>query len=402
MLQNKYLIKKIIGVSGIIFLSSICFFLANIILGRMLSKEDYGYFQFIRTVTFILPSIVILGMDVSFIRFFSKKNVSKFNWFRNLLVSIRNTSILSIPIVLFIILFYQIQFFHGLIIYLILLFYGFLLLGNSILRVNSQYFKAQFLTSGWRIIFFLFVLFLFIINSFTRDYVIKSYFISFVIFVVFALIFLKKITKGKEEVSNKKIFGNGFLFFLITVSGIIMTQLDRFFISKILGFEALGIYVAVSVVIITIFNLTSTSIGFVLMPYLAKGKKINKKKLAIFIISITIVLSLFFLFFTQHMNHIFYNGRYDGHQNVINLFIIIGALQFLYNFIYFSLGGIGEKVDFIRFFYSIGISIIIFIVLSLILIPKLNIIGAAIATAISWLIRDIGGIMILRKKRIHV
>jgi O-antigen/teichoic acid export membrane protein len=181
-----------------------------------------------------------------------------------------------------------------------------------------------------------------------------------------------------------------------------MTQLDRFFISKILGFEALGIYVAVSVVIITIFNLMSTSIGFVLMPYLAKGRKINKKNLIFFIILIVITLSLFFLFFTQKMNHIFYNGRYDGYQNLINLFIIIGALQFIYNFIYFSLGGIGEKIDFIRFFFSIGISIIVFIVLSLILIPKLNILGAAITTAVSWLIRDIGGIMILRKKRIHV
>ncbi len=401
MLKNKFFVKKVGGVSAIVFISSICFFLVNIFLGRMLTKEDYGYFQFIRTVTFILPSIVILGMDVSFIRFFSKYDMSKTSWFRNLLISIRNTSILSIPIVLFIILFYQIHFFHGLIIYLILLFYGFLLMGNSILRVSGQYFKAQFLTSGWRIIFFIFIVFLFIMSSFTIDYVICSYFMSFVLFVVFAMIFLKKIPKGKEEVPNKNIFGKGFLFFLITVSGIIMTQLDRFFISKILGFEALGTYVAVSVVIITIFNLTSTSIGFVLMPHLAKGKKISKKNFTFVIPCIAVGLSLFFLFFTQYMNHIFYNGRYDGHQNLINLFIIIGVLQFIYNFIYFSLGGIGEKVDFIMFFFSIGFSIIVFIVLSLILIPKFNIIGAAIATSVSWLIRDIGGIMILKKMRIH-
>ena len=401
MLQNKYLIKKIIGVSGIIFLSSICFFLANIILGRMLSKEDYGYFQFIRTVTFILPLLVILGMDASFIRFFSKINISTYKWHTNLIISLRNTAIVSIPLVIFIVIFYQIQWSHGLIVYLIIILYGFLLIGNSILRINSEYIKAQLLTSGWRIVFLISIMGLLIFHSFNKNNVIILYLIAFMFFVIILLIFLKRISEGGKIVSNNDIFKKGSLFFIITISGIIMTQLDRFFISKMLGFEALGVFVAVSLVIITVFNLMGTSIGYVLMPYLAKGNKLNKNTILILVISITIILSIFFVISTRHMNHIFYKGRYDGYQNLIYIFVLIGILQFIYNFIYFSLGGIGEREDFIKFFFSIGISIIIFIILSLILIPRLNLMGAAIATAISWLIRDIGGLIILRRKKIH-
>jgi len=396
------LIKKVGGVSSIIFISSICFFFANIFLGRYLSKSDYGYFQFIRTVTFIIPSVVVLGMDISFIRFFSQSDISNYNWLRNIVISIRNTSIISLPIVILVVVLYHITFFHGFLIYIILILYSFLILSNSILRLNSKYFTAQFLTSGWRIIFFLFIVLLFITNYLTKKYVVLFYFLSFLIFVLFGIKFLLSSPKGQERVSNTLLFKKGLLFFFITISGMIMTQLDRFFISKILGFKALGIYVAVSVVIITVFNLMSTSIGFVLMPYLAKGKKIKKKLMYILIPSVMLLLSIIFIFFTESMNHFFYKGRYDGHQNLIVLFVAIGVLQFFYNIMYFSLGGIGTKLDFTKFFFSIGLSIVVFVVLCVILLPKLNILGAAIATAISWLIRDIGGIIILRKKRLHV
>lgn len=400
----KKIITKVSGVAIIVIASSISFFIANVLIGRFLSKADYGYIQFIRTITFILPIIILTGMDAAFIRYFTESDLKKYDWLRNLTISLKNSIIFSIPIMVFIHFYYNLFWFHSILVLLILVIYSFFLLSNSILRISNQFNKAQILTSGWRIIFLISILIITLCNSVEKKLVIFLYFLSFLMLLLPAFKYLSKLPRGRIKISNLKIFKKSYLFYFITVSGIVMTQLDRFFIGKILGFESLGVFVAVSLVIITVFNLLGTSIGYVLMPYLAKGKKINKNYLIVFVAAISIILFIFFLFFAGRINSILFQGKYDGHRSLILIFCFIGMSQFIYNFIYFSLGGIGKNSDFKKFLLFIIFSIFVFIVSAIILINKFDILGAAIATLISWVIRDLGGVytILTRKQKINI
>jgi len=393
--------RNVTGVAIIVILSSLSFFIANIVLGRFLTKADYGCFSLLRAITFILPMIVTLGMDASFIRYFSKNGLENFYWWKNLKISEVNTLLVSLPLVIFFHFYYNINWLYTLLVYFIICIYSFFLMSNAILRINSKYEKAQFLTSGWRIIFLFFCVILLIVNAINKNNVILSYFVAFVIFLLFAYLFLKRIPLGGKFAKNIDVFHSGALFYLITMSGILMTQLDKFFVGKMLGLEELGVFTAVSLVILTTFNLMGTSVGYVLMPYLAKGNKVDYKKLIAFILLASVILTLLFILFGNNINHFLFKGKYDGYQNLINIFILVGICEFVYNFIYFILGGIGIKSDFIKFIYWIGFALITFVIISIVFIPKYQLVGAAFATLVAWAIRDTGGIIILASESLR-
>ena len=100
------------------------------------------------------------------------------------------------------------------------------------------------------------------------------FFLSFALMFVVAKIIENRISVGSKIVSLKEIYRYGSTFFIINIFSILMIQLDKLIISLNQGSVAVGIYVGVSLIALTVFNLAGTTIGYVLMPHFATGNKI--------------------------------------------------------------------------------------------------------------------------------
>ncbi len=395
------LLKKI-GYVAIIMISASGFQMAsNIILGRGLSKEEYGVFSLIRKVIQFSSWILVFGSDVGLIRLFNK-SITKYNW-KNFLkrILLYSLSFSIIPLLIFLKL-YSLSNNQIIATILIIFITVILIIGNGIFRIQNKYNLAQFIISGVRYLFFVSLVILWYVNNLTLNNSIMVFTVSYFMFGLLCVFYLRTIPNGIDIISLKDVIKESSEFYLITIVTVSLIVADTLIVAKYFAYEYVGVYAAVSILPVTIFNLSGSSIGQVLMPSLAKGEIRSFKKIIFISVGIVLILFFVFSFIGNHLLHYTFNGKYDGNSNLFSIFIFMGIAQYFSNIIYFSIGGIGTR-NILKYFL---INTIILTVLYILLINYLiltniitNISSVAIITVLVWVIRDFMGIHLIIKSR---
>lgn len=381
----------------IVILGAVASFGANVLLGRTLTTEHFGHFSLIRSVLFFLPTFVFLGFGHALVRISKNENIFQLDWKQ----SVRKMEKLSFSIVLILILlirlFYPFSLVESIAVGVAAWLLSRIWITNALLRLKKRFVLGQFIPLAWRFIFLLGLVSVMIWIELSIEIALFVFFGSFAFAFVINTFFERNIPSGEKPIKLSKIISSGGFFFLISAVTLLMTQMDKFMISATLGTEQVGIYVGVSLVSLTVFNLVGSTIGYILMPHLANNNRLGKWETAFYFLLIPTFILVLMLYGGDLANDILFKSKFSGHDGLLNLAITLGLLQYFHNLITFTIGGLANAGEMKMFFVIVALSFVLLGIVSYWGSQSGSLFNLVFGVVFAWSLRNVGGGILLAK-----
>jgi len=403
--------KQVVNLSGIVFFFSILTaglsFFIRFYFARTLGTDMYGlFFAGIAFVSFILL-FTDLGTSATLMRFIAEFTIKKqFKKLKQLIsimvIFLFSTSVIVGLVVYFLADYLAINFFHspGSVLFIKLLavllffltierFFKYVFLGFK----KPYYFSISNFVKSLLIILFAFFFFMQSPSPITAIY---AYLLAHLIVFIGSLILtrylfpkFKKYNTWWENKLFKRVIIFGMSLFLILISNLIITNTDTLMLTYFRSLAEVGFYQA-ALPTSELLKILPTAITFVLTP-LAASLFVQKKRKDIkqlyelvqnYMFIFIIPIGFLFMFFAPLVLRVSFGAAYENGGialtilTIANLFMNIALIN---NSFFYAL----EKPQLITKFFFLAV--IINLILNFILIPLYGIIGAASATAISYL-----------------
>ena len=366
----------------------LCSFIATLKLGEILTMENFGFFNLLKRIFPMGATIILLGIDKSYIKYFSKADKMKI--FHFVLPLILFNSMILTLIIGFLYNFNG----YDLSIFICFVIFSFTLFLTSYARLKDEYATAQFIQAGHKIIFFISILGIMAYYDINSIEIINIFLISFLIPFLYLFKYLydeKSINISIPAKEFKKIVSFGFLFFLVNILNLMVVNMEGLFIPYYYGQEANGIYSGLSFIYITVFVMIGTSIGYVLFPMLSKKEQINFKSLLFYTSFIVFIISFIFILFGDLINSIAFKGKFDIYRTFkIDLMIIlIGALQFINGLFHWCILGLGSKKNIVEYLKIIILTLITYFLSVLLIAIFFNpsFLGIIPIVLVAWIVK---------------
>jgi len=389
--------KTFLGFS-LLKLGSNCFiFLIPLILAKFFSPEQFGSYSLSMMIVYFFASLLLRPFGNPFVVFSNEEQKETQKISKTLTARL---FFLSISFVLFII---SIFVFRGYIAQFAsitniqVLFLFFVFTGLGIRQMFGSLFLALYqrlmngiydLLVGISMLFFLFGLYYF--NLFSLEYIFLIFLLAPLVVTIFILPFIKRkslFPLSFDVSSLKKMFDYSKWIILGGTAVYFIHWGDNLVLRMFVSFEEIGIYnFGYQVFKATI--IISTFIPMYFLPFITRfiddPEKISaylfKKRIKILLFG-SLCFILFFIFFPFLLNLI-YGSTYQDSYNVTRI-LLIGSFFGLYRMFYHPLFNAMKKYKFIQL--SQVCSFIINFSLNFIFVPLFGILGAAIATTITYI-----------------
>ena len=382
-------------------------------------EELVGKYSFLNSMVILLGSLSLLGMNSSFLQFTGKYEAEQKEHLISQLIkkkySLLSASFLIILIgYLFLSRVLKIDYFDqdniavfDLVIMTILPF-AFTILNIEILRG----FKFLYLSELFRNIFrygvlLIVVILLVLLNK--VQYILDAYVALFLSLFLFSTAIIIKTIRSKtfldinkqEKLKFKDIVRVSFPMSFSFISLLIMQSCDVFLLEQYYSF-AIVAYYGVAIKISTIISIILSSINATIAPKISKlffennmiqlGNVIKKATLLNFILSLPIIIVL--ILFSDYILS-FFGDSYVVVSSALYIILIGQTFNALCGPVGLYFNMTGKQNYFQRIVF---LALIINIILNIILIPKFEMIGAAISTAFSFVLWNVVGVVYIYKK----
>ncbi|MBI5056322.1 MAG: oligosaccharide flippase family protein [Nitrospirae bacterium] len=194
----------------------------------------------------------------------------------------------------------------------------------------------------------------------------------------------------KENNFYSKIFRYSTWFVVTPVMLAMLSYTDRFLLNRFTGLREVGVY-SVAMNFTGILFMFGNIVGRVLLPSLSKIWEQNQRDRAMFMLNFTTKVNTLILLgayivlvlLRKPVMSLLYGSQYLEGTSVIGLL----AVYWIYNSIFWIIKGYGELIE-KTYFSFIGclIGLPVSILLNYLLIPRYNMIGAAIASTVTFAI----------------
>ncbi|MDH7913709.1 MATE family efflux transporter [Winogradskyella sp. SYSU M77433] len=394
-----------------------------LLLTNYASEELVGQYNFFNSTILLLSSLTLLGMNTSFLQF-----VGKFEAYGNFgkIVSLYKRKLILLVssyllvIVTYIILSngFDIEYFQDIQLMSVLdkalitlLPFSIAMLNFEVLRAfDMLYISELFRNIGRFGLFFIFlcVLILFDKISIVLDIFVISILILAIfstILIVFKLMKIKQVYV-KEKTSFIEIIKVSFPMSFSLISLLIMQSIDVYTLEYYYGFEIIAYY-GIAVKISAIVGIILTSINATIAPkiselYFKKDKKNLRliiKKATLLNATLSLPLIILIIFFSGQVFRLF-GANYILAQNALNIILIGQIVNVL-------CGPVGLYLNMTskQFFLqkTLVFALVINIITNFILIPKYEMLGAAISTAFSFIFWNIIGVIyVIKTDRVNL
>lgn len=400
-----------------VLLSKVLTYLYKIIVARSFGPEIYGLFSLSVAIVSLFVFISALGLDAGVLRFIpklrSKKQSNKISFIFKTVITIQLIFSIILGFLLFLSAEYiAITFFHNSNLVIFLRFFSIVVPVNVLLTTFLGTIKAyekigwySFIYNILQNILKVITLGLFILIGFKANSVILSYILSLFLALLFAYFVCRFIIKEVFKKSNidkrekrillKDVFSYSWplMFFALTFS--IMYWINSFVLGYFRSVTEVGFY-EVGMSIAMLLSLSSSLFIQLFFPLVTKRyyeKKENletikqlSKQIGKWIFIINLPITVMLLLFPGVFINVLFGKEYLIAENVLRIL----AVAFLFDSIttissnLLSMYGKTKTI-----FTDMGIAALMNLALSLFLIPKYGIVGAAISAAISFIILDI-------------
>lgn len=365
----------------------------SILVARLLGPENKGILTSIVLIPTFLTMIGNVGISISNVFYIAKNNKKTIIAFSNSLIASLILSIILFPIGILIVHIFKEKWFTGIPFKYIILSFSLLPLGLlknyviSILRGFNKIELSNYVNFSMNLSYFILILLLYKIYLVHIISVLIIFVLSNIIAVIVSLYNLNKCIKLKIQLTKvniiefKKNFLYGFRGYLSNIFSFLNYRIDMFLIMKFLNPAMLGIY-SVAVTIAEKIWLLPNVISYVLFPHIAiyKDKKMTPL-LSRWIFIVMVIISALLVIVLKPLIILVYSKAY---QYSYTPFIYL-----LPGIIFLSIGKLMASDVIGRGYtkYTLNaavISALVNILLNIVLIPKYQLKGAAIASSFSY------------------
>jgi len=184
----------------------------------------------------------------------------------------------------------------------------------------------------------------------------------------------------------------------LNISFAVMVSVDKLIIAKMLPYAELAVYASIFT-IMRGFDFLFYSISYVLMPRVNVLQKIRLRQYNLLIAGLACVVTVVYLILGDDIVSFLYEGRYDEGAYLILPFALSGIAKLFYSVPSSVIGGRLPRPALKQFLWFNLAAVVVNIVLDVIMIRAMGLMGAAIATAIAWGLRLVGGYIIIARNR---
>ena len=370
----------------------------TILLARTLSKHDMGFWRLILTLSEVGTLLGVLGIDNSFVRFFSSPLVSiqQYDWKtflkRFFLISLLITLITS-AIAYFI---YNLTPVFTLFLLTLIMMLISVFIFASFLRAKQKYELAIFFSRSNFLIFFALFMVIYILKTVTLNKVLICYFVSAIMANLITVCYcLKKIPNGTDPIP-RSVFKNGLYYFGMGLAILFMLQTGNLVIGKFLSYADLAVY-SVNASIMRLFEFIQDSSYYVLAPHLNQAKNFSSKKIFSVLFFLGLVSALLYLAFAKQLVHFLFGGLYDEGAYLIPFFIGIGFIRTLFVLPASIIGAKSSEAILKNQVLITSAAAALNLVLAVIFIHTWQLKGIAAANLISWGALFVAALFLTRK-----
>lgn len=412
------IIKKSLNVLILRVLGAGLQILVLLVITNSAAEQLVGQYNYFNSTIILLGAITLLGMNTSFLQFSGRFDAAgEFNKIVNLYK--KKITLLSAMFVLFFVLYVilakliEIPYFQDEEVtfvvnkvFIALFPFTLTLLNLEVLRALDLLYTSETLRNVGRFgLLLLFVLILIFIDSI--EYLLDAFILSFIVLAIYssAIIVMKmRKLKTSDKVFNvgyKEILKVSFPMSFSLISLLIMQSFDIYVLEKYFSFTVVAYY-GIAIKISAVVGIILTSINATIAPQISKlFFERNFDDLAVVIkkaTTLNVVLSvplIIFLIIFSNLILSFFGENYVLAQSALYIILVGQIINALCGPVGLYLNMTGRQNLFQKVLF---IALIINIVMNLVLIPKYEMIGAAISTAFSFTLWNITGLMIAYKK----
>ncbi|MBD3348744.1 MAG: oligosaccharide flippase family protein [Candidatus Eisenbacteria bacterium] len=201
---------------------------------------------------------------------------------------------------------------------------------------------------------------------------------------------------GGEKRVPRSVLREGLFFLGLSVSLSVMMAMDKMLIGKLLPMSDLAVYATIFSVMKG-FDFLFYSFSYVLLPRVALFERVPLRKLNLAIAGVAIVVTGLYLGLGRRVVNVLFSGEYDAGSYLILPFALSGVLKLFYSVPSSVIGGRLRRSALREFlWFNLG-GIALNVALDILLILRMGLLGAAIATAIAWAVRLAGGYMVMSR-----
>ncbi len=334
-MKFKNLFSFYLPLYGFSILAAIFPILVAPFVARALSVEDFGIFNLLNSIAYLILPLITLGMQTGARKKLVNSSVDKIKQDFSLIFSssIFTSLILSIIVLLFMLLFKNKLFNDVFISYDIIsiVFLSILIAITSFLYVffevkNMFLFKSflMFITSA---AIYLIVYFFIFIGPFTRVY--SQILVFFLAFIILFLLFKLKIRRPDFKIT-KELIHIGLPLTIISVFELLSLSLDKILVLNLLGDYELGIYSAY----FYFFNLATFG-SKPLLPMIETYQYQNKHHFRYIIFFLSLGLFIFLILlstFHERIALIAFGEKYIDKSYLMCLFFLLGISKIFIEF----------------------------------------------------------------------
>lgn len=414
-LVNKSIKVLFLRLFGVVLFFSLTLFLTNSFESSLVGKYDFS-----RSLLMFLGAITLLGMQQSIVYYSgyltSKKSLFKIkDVYKKMLIIMISISFLFAVLCLLINPVFFNSFFNKNVAVIVfktvvtLLFYGLTILNIETFRAIDKIIVSEIFRNIIRyLIFIISVIVLFytqndnyLINAFLLNFVAVGIISSFVLAYYFKQIPKEKTNLIGDNIGVLNIIKRSSPMAISSIAFILMQSVDIILLGKFTDFKMVAYY-AVTVKLTMIISLVLTSVNAVIAPKISElfnlgqyknlNNSIKNATRLIFVLTIPVILIIVLL--SSYLLN-FFGNEYIVAKNALYILLLGQAFNALCGSvgIYMNMTGKQNTLQILLI-----TALLINITLNWILIPKYDMVGAAIATSFSMIFWNILGAIYLYKK----
>jgi len=395
--MTKYYLSKFRNIIFLIIISVLFGLIRHILLGRMLTKSDFGIYALSMTIIGMLYPILLFGQQRGLVRFFVNNKIEEYNWAKPISVLIKLSLLLSMIIVPFIAWYYHMNYAFSCFCILAILSSIISELLSNLVRSSKLFELSIFLHRAIRIILSILAILFFLFGIDSLDIIFIAFGITHIIYGVLLYYYVTKIIRSGNRKVPSDSLKDGVYFSLMDITILANIYGINVIIASLISVEALGAFFAITI-ILRVFEIFIQSTDFILMP---SSGELDYHSILIIIGKTFIIgtfLSLLFVLYGRNLLSLLYNHKYDAYLELIPYVSIIGLIKMI-DVVPSSIisGAFSSKI--LKKYLNMNLILpVILVPLSIILINSIELKGAMISLIVVYLLKAVFGYSILIKQ----
>lgn len=396
--RSRRLFQQIGMVSLITGATQLAFLVANLLLARAMTQEEYGRVSLANILINLTAYLGLVGLNSAVVRAIPREELQVMNW----RADVPRVAGVALVIVLTITglagILYRFSPAETALMALAGWFFALSVAGSALLMIERRFASSQLWLYLWRILLLLGSGLLLGLGVLHTRAVLVIYALAGAVQVGGLWVTLRAHPGGDRPLPVSRIVREGLLFFGLFLTSTLMLRLDAFLLAGIVNPAALGRYAAASNIALTGYGVLSLGVSQVLMPRVASGEPLHLKRLLGLLGVGGSLAALALTLFGTPLIHALYANRYPGdYRPLIGLLCAAGMTQVMY-VVPSALLGVRAPLALLRAFLLVNVvSVAINGGLNLWLIPRWGLEGAAVATLLSWVWRLVWAVVMVRR-----